>query len=454
MRIFRRRASGIDALGRFQLDRRIASRDDGELWLATSSDGFTIALKRINSRRSLARRRLVRRLRRMQLQRPAPLCAVLDVRIAGDAVWMAREWDRGVPVGRLGEAASLAAAPVTALTRGVLRALASLHERGIVHGHITPHNVFIERDGSVRLTDAGITVLAGDDADRRRADVAAAAMLISELWRADAGPSAPALAHLVSSSALENAESASAALHLVETCESTFDGTVGRHALAEVALRLLGEPPPEEVHRSALPGDGQAAPARQRSRRWSTPVAAAVAGGLALAVTAATLGVVRPWNATTVAKVIASPPATPSVPQTLAPTPSPSPTPTPAPTPTATPTPTPTPAVSATLTRADWDLPGCPCAPGGQTTVTTTVHLQTDGTVSVSWQFVGVDECTGGQTVVFSTTQSAQSGATQVSDTRTITIPGTHPLKVYVQTTAPMSIQSEALTVTPSSTTC
>ncbi|MEA2604664.1 MAG: eukaryotic-like serine/threonine-protein kinase [Acidobacteriota bacterium] len=48
-----------------------------------------------------------------------------------------------------------------ALCRAVVRAYASLHERGVIHGDVHPRNVLVAGDGSVRLIDFGIAGIAG-----------------------------------------------------------------------------------------------------------------------------------------------------------------------------------------------------------------------------------------------------------------------------------------------------
>jgi serine/threonine protein kinase len=62
---------------------------------------------------------------------------------------------------RLHRLGPLAAGLVALVGRDLARALAAGHERGVVHGGVTPHNVLFRRSGQVTLTDLGVALRQG-----------------------------------------------------------------------------------------------------------------------------------------------------------------------------------------------------------------------------------------------------------------------------------------------------
>jgi serine/threonine-protein kinase len=87
--------------------------------------------------------------------------------------WLALEWIAGVDAAHAAWELRTAAVgnqpegrgPLLALLRRIAAAYARLHERGAVHGDVHPHNLLVERDGTVRLLDFGYSRWPGLPAD-------------------------------------------------------------------------------------------------------------------------------------------------------------------------------------------------------------------------------------------------------------------------------------------------
>ena len=86
--------------------------------------------------------------------------------------------------------------------------------------------------------------------------------------------------------------------------------------------------------------------------------------------------------------------------------------------------------------------------------MTTWLDLSQHGTVSLTWELVAVDECDGTNTVLYTAAATAPPGDAMVSDSRTITIPGSHPLMLYTVSVSPARVASKGLLVTPGTTSC
>ena len=86
--------------------------------------------------------------------------------------------------------------------------------------------------------------------------------------------------------------------------------------------------------------------------------------------------------------------------------------------------------------------------------MTTWLDLGPHETQTFQWGLIAVDECNGSQLTLYTTSITASPSQTILTDSRTITIPGSHPLMLYTVSLAPVRAASRGLVVTPSSTRC
>ncbi|MCA8952484.1 MAG: serine/threonine protein kinase, partial [Planctomycetes bacterium] len=91
---------------------------------------------------------------------------VYEVGVAGGRAYLAMEFVEGQPLRPEHPTGGRADPHATAqIALEVARAVAALHQAGIVHRDIKPDNVLIDRDGRARVTDFGLALLRGDRAD-------------------------------------------------------------------------------------------------------------------------------------------------------------------------------------------------------------------------------------------------------------------------------------------------
>ena len=155
---------------RYRLVEQIGVGGMGVVWRATDVVlDQTVALKRISlaavdgEQAELVRARALREARTSARLRHHPhVISTFDVQISDGDVWLVLEYLAGRNLGALARGRRLSLVEVARIGAAVADALASGHELGIVHRDVTPGNVLVADDGTVKLTDFGISYLTGE----------------------------------------------------------------------------------------------------------------------------------------------------------------------------------------------------------------------------------------------------------------------------------------------------
>jgi len=169
--------------GRYQLLERLAVGGTAEVYRATAADGSTVVLKKVLPQHAEDPRfaRLFAREARIaaSLQHPN-IVSLRDFGEIDGTLYLALEHVDGADLSALLRRCQLGAAGAVGLpppalcahlTREVALALAYVHQRtdqngaplSIVHRDVSPQNILVARDGSVKLTDFGIARSALND---------------------------------------------------------------------------------------------------------------------------------------------------------------------------------------------------------------------------------------------------------------------------------------------------
>jgi len=167
-----------DRFGKYRVLRRIASGGMAEVYLCRLSgeQGFRkrVALKVVHPRHAADPRfrDLFSREARLAASLSHPnLVQVFDFGREGDAHFLAMEYVEGW---NLAQAAEQARQLRVSIPPGVWRhwvdgigsGLAYLHEKGVVHRDVSPGNILVARNGAVKITDFGISRVAGDGGEK------------------------------------------------------------------------------------------------------------------------------------------------------------------------------------------------------------------------------------------------------------------------------------------------
>jgi len=160
--------------GKYRVLRRIASGGMAEVYLCrlTGEEGFRkrVALKVVHPRHAddPRFRDLFAREARLAASLSHPnLVQVFDFGREGDAHYLAMEYIEGWNLAQAAEQARQLRVPVSPgvwrhWVDGIGSGLAYLHEKGVVHRDVTPSNVLVARNGAVKITDFGISRVAGE----------------------------------------------------------------------------------------------------------------------------------------------------------------------------------------------------------------------------------------------------------------------------------------------------
>lgn len=164
--------SGAVVFDRYRLEEWIGAGGMGVVWRATDLLlDQPVALKRVSlagvdaKQAELTRARTLREARAAaRLRSHRHVVATYDVRIDDGDVWLVLEYVPSRSLSQLRrERGPLELAEIARIGARVADALAAGHAQGIVHRDVTPGNVLIAEDGTVKLTDFGISHLTGQD---------------------------------------------------------------------------------------------------------------------------------------------------------------------------------------------------------------------------------------------------------------------------------------------------
>lgn len=157
---------GVDArpaelthIGPYRVVRQLGEGGMGVVYLATAPDGRQVAVKTLRPwlvGGTDGRRRFEREVATLVRVRGARVAEVLDADVSAEPPYIVTRFVDGVPLSAwVSEHGPLAAADLRILARGLLEALTSVHEAGVVHRDIKPGNVMLAPGGPV-LIDFGI----------------------------------------------------------------------------------------------------------------------------------------------------------------------------------------------------------------------------------------------------------------------------------------------------------
>jgi eukaryotic-like serine/threonine-protein kinase len=160
-------SSGIPArLGRYRVLHRIGRGGMGIVYAAhDESLGRRVAVKTIAESDEQTRKRFHREARAAAGVNHPNVCQVYEIAEDGGQLFIAMELLSGEPLSDRLARGRLPVAEVVSIARGVLGALAALHETGIVHRDLKPSNVFLTPHG-VKLLDFGLARRLPEDLTR------------------------------------------------------------------------------------------------------------------------------------------------------------------------------------------------------------------------------------------------------------------------------------------------
>jgi serine/threonine protein kinase len=158
-----------ESFGRYRVVREVGRGAMGIVYLARDDTiGRNVAVKTLHVDPMLSpaemrevTERFEREARAAGMLSHPNVVTVYDVGDEGGTPYMAMEFLEGAPLGDIIEEGPMTIERATSVAAQVLSALEYAHGHGVVHRDIKPDNIFLLRDGRVKVADFGIAHLAG-----------------------------------------------------------------------------------------------------------------------------------------------------------------------------------------------------------------------------------------------------------------------------------------------------
>lgn len=149
-----------DTLGPYEIREPLGAGGMGEVWLAVDSRlGRRVAIKVLPeamARDPAALRRFETEARAVAALSHPGILEIHDVGTAGERAYVVTELLEGESLDKVLADGPMPTRKAIDTARQVALALAAAHERGIIHRDVKPSNVFLTRDGRVKLLDFGL----------------------------------------------------------------------------------------------------------------------------------------------------------------------------------------------------------------------------------------------------------------------------------------------------------
>jgi beta-lactam-binding protein with PASTA domain len=231
--------------GRYRLSRKLGSGGMADVWLADDEElGRRVAVKILHERYANDAQ-FVERFRREAthaagLSHPN-IVSIYDRGEADGSYYIVMEYVEGRTLKELIVTRGPCPVPVSvAYTRQILSALGYAHRNGIIHRDIKPHNVIVDREGRVKVTDFGIARAGTSQMTEAGSIIGTAQYLSPEQAR---GAPVEASSDLYSTGVV---------LYEILTGSVPFNGETP----VEIAMKHLSETPqPPSALRSEIPHD-------------------------------------------------------------------------------------------------------------------------------------------------------------------------------------------------------
>lgn len=141
----------------------LGSGSSADVWLARhGASGDSVALKRLRTAPALNRERAVREMSVLAGFAHPHVVALRDVVSASEELVLVLSYAGGGSLAAVLARRTMTPGEVVTVAVPIAQALAALHERGVVHGDVSPSNVLFTSTGVPLLADSGVASVLGE----------------------------------------------------------------------------------------------------------------------------------------------------------------------------------------------------------------------------------------------------------------------------------------------------
>ncbi|MCI0503321.1 serine/threonine protein kinase [Candidatus Micrarchaeota archaeon] len=159
--------SGMLVNGQYRLEKIVGRGGMGTVYLATDTkrnEAVAVKIRDGNTIRSVSPKRITSEIQALSQVRHRNVVSMKDAGTCGADSFIVMEYLEGMDLDRyIAQEGTVPYADAIPILAQICSGLGALHDKGIIHRDVKPHNVFLLRDGTVKIFDFDLSRFSGQE---------------------------------------------------------------------------------------------------------------------------------------------------------------------------------------------------------------------------------------------------------------------------------------------------